>query len=278
LGLSRQSFDLDYIEREFGKVGANAESRIEIFLIGGAGLAFYRLKEATKDIDVVLKMKQEVQELMSTLERLEYKSIRRLSTSYKKMGAFEIVENDDGLRWDIFHLQVCKALVLSPRMISRATSIYKEGNLKVSLASKEDIFVFKGITERSMDLDDMRVIAESGLDWNVVFEECLYQSKTSGRLWENALYANLVDLREVHGIKSPIEKRLRQRAEAKLVEMNIADAIREGMNVVKEIADEINEPERFVRRRLDELVENGILKADKSRRPFRYFLIEGSRT
>lgn len=157
-------------------------------------------------------------------------------------------------------------------MISRATSIYKEGNLNVFLASKEGIFLFKGVTERSVDLDDMRVIAESGLDWDVLFKECLYQSKTSGRLWENALYGNLVDLREVHGIKSPIEKRLRRRAEAKLVAMNIVEAIRQGKNVVKQIANEINEPEWFVRRRVNMLVENGILRADKSKRPFRYLL------
>lgn len=123
----------------------------------------------------------------------------------------------------------------------------------------------------------MRVIAESGLDWDVVFEECLYQSRTSGRLWENSLYGNLVDLREVYGIKSPIQKRLRRRAEAKLVELNIVDAIRGGKNIVKEIANEINEPEQFVRRRLDELIENGTVKADKSRRPFKYVLAQESR-
>lgn len=268
----RESFDLAYIEREFSKVGTVAKGKIEIFLIGGAGLAFYRLKEATKDVDVILETRKEVKELIKTLKKLKYESVRRLPTSYKKMGAFEIVETDDGLRWDIFHLQVCNALVLSPRMISRATSIYKEGNLNVFLASKEDIFLFKGVTERSVDLDDMRVIAESGLHWDVLFKECLYQSKTSGRLWENALYGNLVDLREVHGIKSPIEKRLRRRAEAKLVAMNIVDAIRQGNNVVKQIANEINEPEWFVRRRVNMLVENGILRADKSKRPFRYLL------
>jgi hypothetical protein len=270
--LFRKSFNLGYIEREFSEVGAKAKKRIEIFLIGGAGLAFYKLKEATKDIDVILKTKQEVKVLMKALKKLKYKSVRKLSTSYKKMGAFEIVENEDGLRWDIFHLQVCSALILSPKMVSRATWIHKEGNLNVLLASKEDIFLFKGITERALDLDDMRVIAESGLDWNVVLEECLYQSKTSGILWENALYQNLVDLREVHGIKSPVEKKLRQTAEAKLIEMNILDAIRDGKNVVRDIAKEINESNGFVRRTLNKLIKIGMLKADKSKRPFRYFL------
>lgn len=270
--MNRKSFNLSYIKGEFGKIGTKAQEKIEIFLIGGAGLAFYKLKEATKDIDVILNTEQEVEILMEALKRLEYKSVRRLSISYKRIGASDIVENEDGLRWDIFHLQVCNALILSPKMISRATSIYREGNLNVLLASKEDIFLFKAITERLMDLDDMRVIAESGLDWNVVLEECLYQSKTSGRLWENALYGNLVDLREVHGIKSPIEKRLRQTVEAKLIRMNIVDAIRNGKKVVKDIANEINESEGFVRRALNELVKSGILKADKSKRPFRYSL------
>jgi uncharacterized membrane protein len=263
---------LAYIEREFSRAGTVAKGEIGIFLIGGAGLAFYRLKEATKDIDVILKSRNEVKELVEILRKLEYERVRMLSTAYKKMGAFEIMEKADGFRWDIFHLQVCNALVLSQGMISRATPISKEGNLSVFLASKEDIFLFKGVTERSADLDDMRIIAESGLDWDVVFEECLYQSKSSGRLWENALYGNLVDLREVYGIRSPIEKRLKQRAEAKLVEMNIVDAIRKGKFTVKEIANEMNEPEGFVRRRLSELVEKGVIRVDKSKLPFMYLL------
>lgn len=150
--------------------------------------------------------------------------------------------------------------------------LFKEGNLSVFLASKEDIFLFKGITERSADLDDMRIIVESGLDWDVVFEECLYQSKSSGRLWENALYGNLVDLREIYGIRSPIEKKLRRRVETELVQMNILDAIRKGKYTVKEIANEMNEPEGFVRRKLKELVEKGVLRVDKSKLPFTYFL------
>ncbi|MBN1784516.1 MAG: hypothetical protein JW815_02125 [Candidatus Bathyarchaeota archaeon] len=224
-----------YIEREFSRAGIVAKCKIGIFLIGGAGLAFYRLKEATKDIDVILKSSKEVKELVEILRKLEYERVRRLSTVYKKMGTFEIMENADGFRWDIFHLQVCNALVLSQEMIARATPIFKEGNLSVFLASKEDIFLFKGITERSADLDDMRIIAESGLDWDVVFEECLYQSKSSGRLWENALYGNLVYLREIYGIRSPIEKKLRRRAETKLVQMNIVDAIRKGNTLLRRL-------------------------------------------
>jgi len=81
-------------------------------------------------------------------------------------------------------------------MVSRATDFYSKKLLKVMLASKEDIFLFKGITERETDLEDMRLLAESGLDWKVIEKECQYQSDLSGILWENTLLQNLIDLRE----------------------------------------------------------------------------------
>jgi len=49
-------------------------------------------------------------------------------------------------------------------MASRATDFYSKKLLKVTLASKEDIFLFKGITEREADPEDIRLLAESGLD------------------------------------------------------------------------------------------------------------------
>ena len=102
--------------------------------------------------------------------------------------------------------QVCNALTLSTAMKSRATQLHTKGFLQVFLASKEDIFLFKGITEREADLDDMRLLAESGLNWNIMYQECQNQSTSTGRLWENALYQKLIDLKEKHHIESPIEK------------------------------------------------------------------------
>ncbi len=94
----------------------------------------------------------------------------------------------------------------------RTTQLWTKGELKLQLASKEDIFLFKGITEREADLDDMRILAESGLDWNIIHQECQNQSTSSGRLWDDALYQKLLDLKEKYHIESPIEKPLRKRA------------------------------------------------------------------
>ncbi|MDP6155916.1 MAG: hypothetical protein QF682_07245 [Candidatus Thermoplasmatota archaeon] len=42
--------------------------------------------------------------------------------------------------------------------------------------SPEDLFLFKSITERELDLDDMRILVESGVNWDVIFHECQKQS------------------------------------------------------------------------------------------------------
>jgi hypothetical protein len=48
----------------------------------------------------------------------------------------------------------------------------------------------------SADLDDIRVLAESGLNWKTIIDECQNQSTSSGCIWENALYQKLLDLKE----------------------------------------------------------------------------------
>jgi len=195
-----------------------------------------------------------------------------LQPAYRKMGAQKILENEDGFRWDIFDRQVCNALTVSTEMKSRATQFYKKGPLEVLLASKEDIFLFKGVTEREADLDDMRLLAESGVDWKVIEQECHVQSASSGRLWENALYERLIDLREKYNIESPIEKSLEAIVEEKLVEIALVEAIKQGNNTVKMISQAIKEPQHFVRKSLKRLIEKGRIRVNKSRRPYKFVL------
>jgi hypothetical protein len=190
--MQKSSFDKEYLSREFDKVASKITKPVTLFVIGGGGLAFYGLKEATKDIDVILQNPDEFRTLTMALKDLKYNtpSPHIITKAYREMQANEILENEDGFRWDIFILKVCNALTLSTAMKSRATELYAKGFLRVLLAAKEDIFLFKGITEREVDLDDMRLLAESGLNWNIINQECQNQSTSTGRLWENASFRN----------------------------------------------------------------------------------------
>jgi len=196
--MQRPSFSKEYVVDQLDKLASRIVVPVKLTIIGGLGLINFGLKIATKDIDVVVQSGKELGALVDNLRALKYKTmgLSLVSEPYKKMEASQILENDEGFRWDIFLNQVCGALVLSEGMKSRATPFHKKRLLDARIASREDLFLFKGITDREADLDDMRLLAESGLNWRVIEQECKNQSISSGRLWENALLENLIDLRE----------------------------------------------------------------------------------
>lgn len=247
---------------------------ITLFLIGGGAMAFYGLKDATKDIDIILATAEELTNLRAALHAIGYNEPKSnlITTPYHKMRTNAILENADGFRWDIFVNTVCSALSLSKQMKQRTTQLYKNNHLTVLILSKEDIFIFKGITEREADLDDMRMLAESTLTWSIINQECQNQSAASGRIWEDALYQKLRDLKIKHNIESPIEKLLRDRAEKKLVAITLINEIKKGNNTIKSIAQEIKEPQNFVRKELYRLVNEDIIKVDKTQKPHKFQL------
>ena len=159
-------------------------------------------------------------------------------------------------------------------MQRRATSLYQGTRLKVLIESKEDLFLFKGITEREADVDDIRILAQSGLNWTVISQECKSQSDESGVCWEDALYQNLIDLKAKYSIESPIEKPLRKVAERKIIETTLLRQIQKGNHTVKGIAREIKEPQNFIREELKRLVNKEIIIIDRSDRPHKFFLNE----
>jgi hypothetical protein len=273
--MQKRSFNNKYVVDELNKLSLKVSTQMSLFVIGGLALIHFGLKEATKDIDIVVQSKDEFNDLTHSLISLGYSSPSPLeiTTPYRKMGASKILENKDGFRWDIFHQQVCRALIFSGNMASRAADFYVKSPLKVKLASKEDVFLFKGITEREADLDDMRLLAESGLDWNIIKQECHYQSDFSGRLWENALLENLSELREKYRIRTPIEKTLEKTVEEKLSEDAITQAIKRGIVTTRTIAQTTKLPEHIVRKYANTMHEKRLLRIDKSNRPHKFELV-----
>ena len=268
----RRAFDKDYLKQEFDKLTDKTTQSLTLFLIGGGAMAFYGLKDATKDIDIILTSSEDLNSLKAALENTGYKTPEPtfITTPYNNMQTNAILENKDGFRWDLFVNKVCNALTFTVTMKQRARQLYKGNRLTVSIAAKEDVFLFKGITEREADLDDMRILAESGLQWDIINQECQSQSAASGRIWEDALYQKLIDLKAKHHIESPIEKLLRDSAEKKLITITLLEEIKEGHITIKGIAQAIKEPQGFVRKELERLANEGIVKVDKSQKPHKF--------
>jgi hypothetical protein len=268
----RRSFDKKYLNQEFDKLNTKTKQHLTLYLIGGGAMAFYGLKVATKDIDIILTGQDDLKNLQTTLKAIGYKEPNpvHITRVYSKMQTNAILENKDGFRWDLFLSKVCNALTYSGEMQKRATSLYQGTCLKVLIASKEDLFLFKGITEREADLDDMRILAQSGLNWGIISQECKSQSEVSGVCWEDALYQNLIDLKAKYGIESPIEKPLRKAAERKIIEITLRAQIQKRNYTVQSMAQEIKEPQNFIREELKRLAHKGLIAIDKSSKPHKF--------
>ena len=274
--LQRRSFNREYLKQEFDKLDSIAKKSIALYLIGGGAMAFYGLKVATKDIDIILTNQENLNSLQAVLCSAGYKKPNPvvITRPYNEMQTSAILENKDGFRWDLFLTKVCGKLTLSVEMQKRATSLYQGNKLKVFIASKEDLFLFKAITTRDADLDDTRILAQSGLNWETITQECKKQSQQTGVCWEDALTQNLQDLKTKYGIQTPIEKALRKTVEEKIIERTLLGQIEKGNNTVSGIAKAIGESPNFVRAELQKLADKGKVKVNKSGKPHKFTLSE----
>ena len=211
--MARIGFNEKYVFDELEKVGSALTIPVNLYLLGGAAMIRYGVKAATKDIDVLLSSVKEVEELVFALEISDYtqKQTSKLTPVYRMMSATRIFENADGFRWDIFHEYVCKKLRLSSGMIKRAKILLEKGELKVRIISKEDIFLLKSVTQRDDDEDDLLLLARSGLDWEVIFTECIDQSRHD-MMCEIDLYDKLDKLKTSFCLETPIADRISKRS------------------------------------------------------------------
>lgn len=209
-----KNFNLQYIEVELDKISAFLNGPISIYVAGGCAMAYYNLKEATKDIDVVIETADESEKLTEALLKGGYFKIEidGIEKSYRDMRTQAMVENADGFRWDIFVGKVGNRLSLTKTMKERANMVYQKGKISLSALSREDLFLMKAITDRILDLGDMSVIAKSGLDYAVILQECSSQSRKDGNVWTGYLYDKCLELKERYGIAVPILSELKRRA------------------------------------------------------------------
>jgi len=270
--MSRGRFDLTYIETELRKIGGLIPEPSRIILIGGANMIYRGLKAATKDVDIVVVESSDLKTLSGTLKDMGYIEIKELPRDYQKLGTSVIMRNSDGFQCDIFYGQVCQGFILTPRIMERAELQGRFDKLTVSLMSPEDLFLFKSITERELDLDDMRILVESGIEWDVVFDECRKQS--GYKIWEAYLLVRLEELEKKYGIQVPIYRKLYRLAEHRLITEAILSFIGDG-RTFREITEHLQKKfdcsDSWIRKHISMMIEEGLIQQKRVNRTFLYY-------
>ncbi len=220
-------FDSKYIEKELKEINKNLLKKISIYIFGGGAMSFFDLKTATKDIDVILSSESEAKALIKTLYKTGYKKIETNDEIYIKMKTREIIENQEGFRWDIFVNKVCKGLSFSKDMQKRAKPFKNFSNIKTYLISPEDIFIFKAVTSRPRDREDMFSLFSYGLDVNIIKDEIQKQAQLDeDKAWLSYFFVGLDELIREYNIIFPDYDEFLKLAEEEMLEKLILEFIR----------------------------------------------------
>jgi len=258
----RGDFGKEYIRKEFDRLAGTLSEELTLFLIGGGAMAFRDLKDATKDIDVVIGSSADLDRLQEALTACGYTHVKEPEEEYEDLGASAMLENEDGCRFDIFDRQVVDKLIFSEPMQERCRSLDAPTPLTVQVASPEDIFLFKTVAGRTGDIDDMNTLVQTGLDFDAIVEEIHTQS---GLLDETLFITHvneaLLNLRERFDVTISLQDDVEELSAKVYDELAILLAI-DGKATVDAIREEADVSDDRLDALLDDLEERGKIEQD----------------
>lgn len=228
-------FDREYLKTEMEKLNASVTKRIDLYLVGGGSMSFQNLKDATKDIDVVVRSENDLKLLKVALGSRGY-SVPAISGPYKEMQASLIMENQDGFRWDIFVNVICGGLKISDAMVERAVTLFSMDRVSVHMISLEDIFIFKSVTSRERDREDMYLLFLQGLDFNVIRDEMLWQNEhNTNAAWLAFFFTGLEEVVERYSIVIPFFEKFEEMGYSDMLSRMILDRLNKGNVTLDEL-------------------------------------------
>lgn len=197
-------FEAKELQQWLQNVSEHLEKPVTIYMIGGGSMAFQKLKEATKDIDLIVRSKEEFKLLDLAIRNAGFEHATDLDDFY--LTALAVYLKEDS-RIDVFVEKVGRMLFLTNAMVGRAAHFGDYGNISVNLVSKEDVFLFKCMTTREGDLKDCTTLLLSGLDYNVIYDEVLRQSKKEQK-WFFWVFERVCALEDFNGRTTSLKGKL----------------------------------------------------------------------
>ncbi|MFB6193900.1 MAG: winged helix-turn-helix domain-containing protein, partial [Halobaculum sp.] len=253
----------DSLSTAFDQLGSQVEGETELYLLGGGNLILRGLKDATKDIDVVVESTTHLRTLSAALDGLGYEERDDLEAPYEEMNPRVVLEKRGFPRWDIFVEVVASKLSLTDGMTDRVDETHRFGALTVHLLSLTDIFLFKSITDREGDLEDAALIArQTDLDWESLLAELQRQDRLSDRVFSFAVLDTLELLRERHDIETPIHDEV----VSYCLETALLLSVAEGPKTIEEFREELEFPDHRIYNTLRALEADDRIEVDRSGR------------
>ena len=187
-------------EEVFSEIGNALERKLEVYVFGGAVMVLRGYKISTKDVDVALMRKEDMNTLENTLRKLGYE--------LKSSGRFKVYEKGKGSRIDLY-LKKIGELELTERMLNRAKK-KQYGNLTVNLSNDTDLLLAKLVSGRPRDIEDAKIIIRRGeIDWNAFINELLEQERILSKHFCITAYMALKEIARSEKMHIPYLRKLK---------------------------------------------------------------------
>lgn len=255
----RNKFSKDKLEQDLEYIGSKLSEELDVFIIGGENLIIRRLKDSTKDLDVILENKKNLDRFVDALEGIGYSKGLDIENTYDRLDARIVLEKSNHPRWDIFVKEVAGLINLTETMKARIQEKKKYGRLNVNLISLTDSFLFKSVTDREGDLEDTAFIMQKGeVEWDELFQEIKKQESAGERNFSFSVLATLDILKDRYGLESPIMNKL----SSYCLERSLLFSLKEE-KTIKELKEMIDFPSYQIYNKLRKLEEQGEIEVDR---------------
>jgi hypothetical protein len=168
----------DYIKNELVQIDKRLKKSIDIYLIGGCAMSYYGIKDATKDIDVLFKNNYDCADFFNAITKLGYETAEQYFPPLLQMEATFFVYKGNEIWVDLFVKNVMNRFELSDSIRRRAAETnLSTKKLKVYCLDPNDIFLFKSITPRERDENDLiLLLTKTTIDFKTIHKEIAKQS------------------------------------------------------------------------------------------------------
>ncbi len=259
-----KDFDIGKLDRLMEEIGSNLHTEVKAYLIGGFAMMKNGIKDSTKDVDIVFNTEEEAKIFIDSAIEIGFLPDKDLPNEYEEMDMITVLRDQEERRFDIFVKQVLKGLTLTTDMQDRGKTI-EYSHLKILIGSNEDIFLFKSITSRPADLEDMRNLARTGsIDWKVIEREANNQP-TPWR-WIGRLYGRLTDLEEEYKIWTPLTNGLQREAEIAAAIELLLSTLQDRTLDTQEAARSLRENDmKFIEAVFNRMKDHGLVTEENGR-------------
>lgn len=151
---------------------------VRLYLLGGSAMTVQGLRDQTEDIDLAVGVTAEFEHVYRTLTDRGFTVAAEPTAPFEGVGrTVELRHDDRGLRVDLFERQIVGKVWLTERMHDRAATFWTGTHAKTFVLSDEDMFLLKAVSGgdlaggRRRDLEDMRMYAQRGVDYEAVVAE-----------------------------------------------------------------------------------------------------------